>query len=63
MSGATNAKAVPLISAEANIYDYKLVESETPGIEFVSFTPPNSVPDGYATMDDWRKAWAQVKVG
>ena len=63
VSGATNSKAKSLIKADVNIYDYKLVESATPGIEFVTWVPSDPVPAGYASVADWQKAWARVKIG
>ena len=60
VSGAVNKKAVSLIPAKDNIYDYKNVEKAQSGI-FDDYLAPESVTDpNIATRADWTDAWGKI---
>jgi spermidine/putrescine-binding protein len=59
-SGATNRKAVPLIPAPTNLYDYSNVESAKDGV-FDDYLAPETPSDpSIASRADWTAAWGKI---
>jgi spermidine/putrescine-binding protein len=67
VSGTTNRLSVPYIGKGDRIYNYKTVDHiVTPAADITTFpdpTPPNNVPKGYATLQDWTNAWQNISAG
>ncbi len=62
ISGVVNTNSIDLVGEEAQIYDYDVV-LETGERIFESSTPPEEVPEGYASYQDWLDLWAAIKAG
>jgi spermidine/putrescine-binding protein len=67
VSGTTNRLGVPYVGKGDQIYDYSKVSHQvTPQQDIITFpdpTPPNSVPSGYASLQQWSTAWQQITAG
>jgi hypothetical protein len=61
VQGAVCPKAVPLMNKETRaLYPYKnLTEILTKSAPLEAI--PTKVPKGYASFDDWNKAWERFK--
>ena len=63
ISGTVNKLALKKVAAEAMIYDYAIVESDTSGIKFEAWTPPLTAEGDIATKEDWDQAWKDLRAG
>lgn len=61
VSGAANLEAAELVKGDAKSYDYDVVSGGANSDDFASSTPPEKVPDGYASYQDWLDAWQEIK--
>jgi spermidine/putrescine transport system substrate-binding protein len=67
VSGTTNRLGVPYVAKSDQIYDYSKVSHQvTPQQDITTFPdpePPDSVPSGYASLQQWSNAWQAITAG
>jgi spermidine/putrescine-binding protein len=60
VSGAVNQKAVPLIPAADNIYNYDVVKTKQTGVFEDTLAPETPTDPNIASHQDWLDAWAKL---
>ncbi len=60
ISAVVNTNSIDKVGPEADIYEYDIVMGVGERM-FESTTPPEEVPDGYASYQDWIDLWAAIK--
>jgi spermidine/putrescine-binding protein len=64
VSGTVNVDSVDMLGpAVAGVYDYTPLQDPSYGAQFISIKPPDEVPEGITTWEDWQAKWQEIKAG